>query len=80
MVLDPGIPAAPLEGLSGSIEVRIVGADDPILPAPWPFLTSPSPSLEPTLVSRENRNWRKRSTLASPTDRSIARSCASGRV
>ncbi|MFJ4567879.1 GNAT family N-acetyltransferase [Streptomyces caelestis] len=33
MVLDPGTPAASLDGWSGSIEVRIVGADDPILPS-----------------------------------------------
>lgn len=33
MVLDPGTPAAPLEGLPGDISVQIVGADDPILPA-----------------------------------------------
>ncbi|MEU9917841.1 GNAT family N-acetyltransferase [Streptomyces sp. NPDC051001] len=33
MVLDPGTPAAPLEGLPGNLSVRIVGADDPILPS-----------------------------------------------
>jgi ribosomal protein S18 acetylase RimI-like enzyme len=32
MVLDPGTPTAPLEGLPGNTSVRIVGADDPILP------------------------------------------------
>lgn len=32
MVLDPGTPAVPLGGLPGSIEVRIVSADDPMPP------------------------------------------------
>jgi len=33
MVLDPGTSAVPLEGLPGNISVRIIGADDPILPS-----------------------------------------------
>ncbi|MGI5397191.1 GNAT family N-acetyltransferase [Streptomyces sp. CA-251251] len=32
MVLDPGTTVASPEGLSDSVEVRIVGADDPVLP------------------------------------------------
>ncbi|MFE8992862.1 GNAT family N-acetyltransferase [Streptomyces collinus] len=32
MVLDPGAPAADGDGVSGNTAVRIVGADDPILP------------------------------------------------
>ncbi|MEU3936820.1 GNAT family N-acetyltransferase [Streptomyces sp. NPDC029044] len=32
MVLDPGTPAAEVDGLSGSVSVRIVGTDDPVLP------------------------------------------------
>ncbi|MFF8934528.1 GNAT family N-acetyltransferase [Streptomyces paradoxus] len=32
MVLDPGTPAAHADGVSGSVSVRITGADDPLLP------------------------------------------------
>ncbi|AMW15731.1 acetyltransferase [Streptomyces qaidamensis] len=32
MVLDPGTPAAGVDGSSGNVSVRIIGADDPILP------------------------------------------------
>ncbi|MEU2541711.1 GNAT family N-acetyltransferase [Streptomyces iakyrus] len=32
MVIDPGTPAAEVDGASGSVSVRIVGADDPVLP------------------------------------------------
>ncbi|WP_435809643.1 GNAT family N-acetyltransferase [Streptomyces iakyrus] len=32
MVLDPGTPAAHVDGSSGGVSVRIVGADDPVLP------------------------------------------------
>ncbi|MFC8142457.1 GNAT family N-acetyltransferase [Streptomyces paradoxus] len=32
MVLDPGTPAADVDGGSGDVSVRIIGADDPILP------------------------------------------------
>ncbi|PTH85574.1 GNAT family N-acetyltransferase [Streptomyces sp. A244] len=32
MVLDPGTPTAEVDGSSGSVSVRIVGADDPVLP------------------------------------------------
>ncbi|MFF6952884.1 GNAT family N-acetyltransferase [Streptomyces iakyrus] len=32
MVLDPGTPATDVDGSSGSVSVRIVGADDPVLP------------------------------------------------
>ncbi|MFF3417347.1 GNAT family N-acetyltransferase [Streptomyces sp. NPDC002698] len=33
MVLDPRVPAAPVERPSGTLSVRIVGADDPTLPS-----------------------------------------------
>lgn len=33
MVLDPGTPATPSQALPGTISVRVVGADDPILPS-----------------------------------------------
>lgn len=32
MVLDPGTPAADVDGSSGNVSVRIIGADDPMLP------------------------------------------------
>ncbi|MFJ3622175.1 GNAT family N-acetyltransferase [Streptomyces iakyrus] len=32
MVLDPGTPPTDVDGSSGSVSVRIVGADDPVLP------------------------------------------------
>ncbi|MFI8895708.1 GNAT family N-acetyltransferase [Streptomyces paradoxus] len=32
MVLDPGTPAAHVDGVPGSVSVRIIGADDPTLP------------------------------------------------
>ncbi|MFJ5730866.1 GNAT family N-acetyltransferase [Streptomyces paradoxus] len=32
MVLDPATPAAHVDGVSGSVSVRITGADDPLLP------------------------------------------------
>jgi hypothetical protein len=37
MALDPVFPATPLEELSGNISVRVVGADDPILPSALPL-------------------------------------------
>ncbi|MFD5632932.1 GNAT family N-acetyltransferase [Streptomyces sp. NPDC127077] len=33
MVLDPSVPPAPVESPSGTVSVRIVGADDPTLPS-----------------------------------------------
>ncbi|MEU2747423.1 hypothetical protein ABZ613_14235 [Streptomyces collinus] len=80
MVLDPGAPAADVDGVSGKLSVRIVGADDPILPGALavPHLAFAGPG--PRSVSREHRTYGKRSTRASPTDRWNVRSCVSGPV